>query len=64
MPTKRHTKNVGDLQARMELRKLFDLNPKITPDRTGLEKLNGLLKDASGPKKFDAVDFLDDIRGK
>lgn len=56
--------NDGDLRERVELRKLFGLNPVVAPDRQGLMKLDGMLKDAASPKKFDAVNFVEAMRGE
>jgi len=51
-----------DHEQRRELRKLFGLPPSYVPDSDGLKKLNGLLKDVTGKHKFDAVEFLEDMR--
>ena len=51
-----------DMRERVELRKLFGLKPTVTPDSRGLMKLDGLLKDASGRKRFQAADFVHAMR--
>jgi hypothetical protein len=51
-----------DIEARRELRKLFGLSPDFIPDETGLDKINGLLKDVAGRRKFAAEDFVESMR--